>query len=130
MGLGTNEKDGAKTEAKTAEPPPTPISIVDFAKIDLRTGTVTAAERIVKSNKLLKLQIDVGEPTPRQVVAGLGKTFEPEKLVGSQVVVVVNLAPVELMGVPSNGMVLASGPDDEHRVLVQVPGATNGSTVK
>lgn len=84
------------------------ITIDDFAKIDLRTGTILAAEKIAGSDKLLKLQVDTGSHT-RQIVAGIGKHYAPEDLAGKQVVVVANLKPATLMGETSQGMVLAAG---------------------
>nr|WP_321403735.1 methionine--tRNA ligase [uncultured Desulfobacter sp.] len=102
-------------EKKEAAPPaPKPlkpalkdeITIDDFAKIDLRAGTIDAAERIEQSDKLIKLQVNLGTQT-RQIVAGIGKSYTPEELVGKEVIVVANLKPVKLMGELSEGMVLA-----------------------
>ena len=73
----------------------------------LVTGRVLAAERVAKSNKLLKLEVDLGTER-RQIVAGIAAQYEPEALVGRNVVVVANLKPAKLMGVESNGMVLAA----------------------
>ncbi|MFH1134540.1 MAG: methionine--tRNA ligase [Pseudomonadota bacterium] len=82
------------------------ISFEEFKKVDLRVGLVKNAERVPKSDKLLKLIVDVGGE--RTIVAGLGKYFAPEDLVGRQVIVAANLAPTKLMGVTSQGMVLAA----------------------
>jgi methionyl-tRNA synthetase len=82
------------------------ISIDDFKKIKLRTATVLEAERVPKSKKLLKLQIEVGKEK-RQIVAGIGEKYAPESIVGKTIVVVANLAPAKLMGNESNGMLLA-----------------------
>jgi len=82
------------------------IDIDTFSKADLRVGTVTAAEKIPKARKLLKLTVDIGEV--RTVVAGLAEAYAPEDLVGRQVVIVANLKPAVLMGVESHGMVLAA----------------------
>jgi methionyl-tRNA synthetase len=94
-------------------PPPAPkketndrIDIAEFARLDLRAARITAAERIEGSKKLIKLQVDLG-PESRQVVAGIAETHGPEDLVGKTVVLVANLKPARLMGVESNGMVLA-----------------------
>ena len=101
---------------KAAEPPaPKPlkpalkeeITIDDFSKIDLRAGKILSAERIEKSDKLLKLQVSLGTQT-RQIVAGIGKSYTPEDVVGKEVIVVANLKPVKLMGELSEGMVLAA----------------------
>ncbi len=84
------------------------IDIEQFFKTQLKVATVTAAEPIPKSSKLLKLTVDAGEAAERTVVAGIAEQYSPEELVGSQVVVVANLEPAKLMGVESNGMVLAA----------------------
>ena len=85
------------------------ITIDDFMKVDLRVGKVLEAERVPKSDKLIKMRIDIGEETPRQIVGGIGKAYSPEELVGRTVLVVANLKPAKLMGIESQGMVLAAG---------------------
>ena len=81
----------------------------DFTKLELRAAIVTAAERVEKSDKLLRLQLDLGpEHGARQIVAGVGKAYAPEALVGTQIIVVANLEPRALMGHESNGMLLAA----------------------
>jgi methionyl-tRNA synthetase len=77
----------------------------DFAKIDLRVGTIVSAEKVQKADKLLKLQIDLGFET-RTIVSGIALHFQPEEIVGKQVTVVVNLAPRKMRGIESNGMIL------------------------
>jgi methionyl-tRNA synthetase len=74
----------------------------------MKTGKVLAAENIPKSSKLLKLQVDVGGET-RQIVSGIAQFYQPEELVGKDVVVLTNLAPAKIFGVESNGMILAAG---------------------
>jgi methionyl-tRNA synthetase len=86
------------------------ISIDDFMKVELRTAKVLAAERVPKSKKLLKLQVDVGTEH-RTLVAGIADAYEPEALIGRTVVIVFNLKPATLMGIESNGMVLAASPE-------------------
>ena len=86
------------------------ISIEDFMKVELRVAKVLTAERVEKSKKLLKLSVDVGTEH-RTLVAGIAEAYEPEALVGRTVVVVFNLKPAKLMGIESNGMVLAASPD-------------------
>ena len=104
------------TAAPAAAPPPAAapakaeVDIAFFQQLDLRIGTIIRAERIAKSDKLLKLVVDVGEP--RQVVAGIAQYYRPEDLLGVQVLVVVNLKPAKLMGVESHGMLLAAKSDD------------------
>ena len=102
-------------EAATDGPPPLAptIAIEDFVKLDLRVGTVVEAERVKKTDKLLRLMVDLGFEK-RQVVAGIAEVYEPEKLIGRQVVVVANLKARKLRGLESNGMIVAAsvGPDD------------------
>jgi methionyl-tRNA synthetase len=86
---------------------PAKITIDDFAKVDLRVGVVKAAERIQGADKLLKLQVDLGDEV-RQVLAGIALAYAPEELVGRKVVVVANLAPRKMRGLESNGMLLAA----------------------
>ncbi len=87
------------------------ISIEDFQKVQLKVAKILTAERVPKSNKLLKLQVDLGAEQ-RQIVAGIGKKYTPEDVVGKTIVVVANLKPAKLMGVESQGMVLAAGGKD------------------
>jgi methionyl-tRNA synthetase len=93
------------------------IAIDDFMKVELRVAKVLAAERVPKSKKLLKLSVDVGTEH-RTVVAGIAESYEPEALVGRTIAIVFNLQPAKLMGIESNGMVLAASPDGGKAVLV------------
>ena len=79
-------------------------------KIDLRVAKILAAEKVKGSKKLIKMQIDVGIEQ-RTIVAGIAEAYEPEALVGRSVVIVANLKPAKLMGIESNGMVLAASPE-------------------
>ena len=88
------------------------LSFDDFMAVDLRVGVVKSAQLVPKSRKLLKLQIDLGEPELRQVMAGIRKQYTPDQLLGERVVVVANLAPRKIMGHLSQGMVLAAADDD------------------
>jgi methionyl-tRNA synthetase len=109
---------GAAPAAASSAPAPAPrISIDDFMKVELRVAKVLAAERVPKSKKLLKLLVDVGTEQ-RTVVAGIAESYEPEALVGRTIAVVYNLQPAKLMGIESNGMVLAASPDDGKAMLV------------
>jgi len=83
------------------------ITIDDFAKVDLRVGIVKVAERVPKSDKLLRLEIDIGTEV-RQVLAGIAEAYAPEPLIGRKVVIVANLAPRKLRGYESNGMIVAA----------------------
>jgi methionyl-tRNA synthetase len=91
--------------------PKSEITYDDFAKLDLRVGTVVAAEKVQKADKLLKLEIDLGFEK-RTIVSGIALHFAPENLVGKQVVIVANLAPRKLKGIESNGMILSA--EDEN----------------
>lgn len=86
------------------------MTIDEFRQVNLRVGKVVSAERVEGSEKLVKLQVDVGEP--RQLVAGIGKAYEPEALVGREIIVVANLEPRKLMGHESQGMLLAARGED------------------
>lgn len=105
-------KDEKNLEAGSVLPGSKPeISMETLAKIDLRVGTVLSAEPIPRAKKLLKLEIDVGKP--RTVVAGISGSYSPDDLVNKQVIVVANLKPAKLMGVLSNGMLLAAVEKDK-----------------
>jgi len=94
------------------------IEIADFAKVDLRAGQILAAERVPKSDKLLLLNIDLGEEKPRQILAGIAEYYKPEKLIGRKVVVVANLKPRKLRGYESQGMVVAASIGEEGRPVI------------
>lgn len=91
------------------------ITIEDFAKIELKIGKVLEAKRVEGSRKLIVMRTNTGED--RQIVAGIGNAYTPEELVGKRIVVVTNLRPVRLMGVESQGMLLAVS-DDEGRLSI------------
>lgn len=95
-----------KETKKEAPAVPGVISFDDFAKVDLRVGKITEASRVEKSDKLLKLKVIFGSST-RQILAGIGKAYEPESLVGKTATFVFNLAPRTMMGLESQGMILA-----------------------
>ncbi len=84
------------------------IEIGDFARVDMRVGLVQSAERVRKSDKLLKLQVDIGESEPRTILAGIAEAYAPEELVGRRIAVVANLKPRKMMGQVSQGMVVAA----------------------
>jgi methionyl-tRNA synthetase len=89
------------------------ITIDDFLKVELRVGEIKVAERVPKSDKLLRFEIDLGEEKPRQILAGLAEYYEPEKLIGRKVVVVANLKPRKMRGLESQGMVCAASLTEE-----------------
>ena len=86
------------------------ITIDEFMKVDLRTGKILEAEKVKKSKKLIQLKVDIGTET-RQILAGIAESYEPENLIGRTVVIVANLKPAKLMGIESQGMVLAASND-------------------
>jgi methionyl-tRNA synthetase len=126
--------DTAAKPAAPAKPeaaPPAEIGIEAFAQVDLRAGKVLACERVPKADKLLKLTIDLGEPAPRTVVSGVAKAYAPEELVGKTVCVVANLAPREMRGVVSHGMVLFATGGERGLTAVELPAdVAPGSRVK
>lgn len=95
------------------------ISIDAFMNVELRTAKVIAAEAVPKSKKLIKLQVDLGTEQ-RTILAGIAEAYQPESLVGRTIVIVANLKPAKLMGIESNGMVLAASPEGGKPVLVTV----------
>ncbi|MHB8843827.1 MAG: methionine--tRNA ligase [Nitrospirota bacterium] len=116
-----------QAEAKPAEPEL--IGIEDFAKVQLRVGKIVAAERVEKSEKLVKLKVDIGTEV-RQVVAGIGKSYSPEQLLGKSIVIVVNLKPAKLMGIESQGMLLAASAGDLLSVVTPDREIKPGAKVK
>jgi methionyl-tRNA synthetase len=108
----------------------TEIVYEDFDKLDLRTGTIIAAEKVAKADKLLKLNVDLGFEQ-RTIVSGIAQHFTPESLINKQVIVVANLAPRKMRGIESQGMILTAEQPDGKLILVNPdPAATNGSNVK
>ncbi|MEI6519371.1 MAG: methionine--tRNA ligase [bacterium] len=107
-------------EAEEEKVPETPlITIDDFAKVQLKAGTIIAAEKHPKADKLLKLQVDLGEEAPRQIIAGIALAYSPDELIGRQVVVVANLQPAKLRGEISQGMLLAADMGENGMALLK-----------
>ena len=120
-------EDSKKAEAAAAVKPE--IVFDDFAKVDLKVGTIVSAEKVEKADKLLKLQVDLGFET-RTIVSGIALHFAPEDIVGKQVTVVINLAPRKMRGIESNGMILMAEDTDGKLVFVNPDAAEqNGSGV-
>jgi methionyl-tRNA synthetase len=94
------------------------ITIDDFAKIQLKIGEIKTAERVEGATKLLKLTVDIGEETPRQILAGIAESYTPESIVGRKIVVVANLAPRKMRGLESQGMLMAATDAEGHAVLL------------
>jgi methionyl-tRNA synthetase len=120
--------------AVAAQPPPVPadtrLSIDEFLKVELRTAKVLGAERVPNSKKLVKLDVDLGVER-RTIVAGIAEAYEPDALVGKTVVIVANLRPAKLMGIESNGMLLAASADGGKPMLLHVDGdAAPGTRVR
>jgi methionyl-tRNA synthetase len=113
---GMSTQDASQTSGQAA-PEDARISIDEFMKVDLRVAKVLEAEAVPKSKKLIKLKVDTGRDQ-RTIVAGIAEAYQPEQLIGRTIVVVANLQPAKLMGVESNGMVLAGSPDGGKPVLV------------
>lgn len=111
------EKLYGQKEEKKMVPIKSEITIEDFDKIDLRVVKVLEAERIKGADKLLKLKVDLGGEE-RQIVSGIAKYYEPEKLVGKKVILVANLKPVKLRGVESFGMILAASTEDKEKLVL------------
>ena len=122
---GEQQPQAAKPSPAAAEQ----IGIEDFMKADLRVGRVLTAERVEKSEKLIKIKVDIGAET-RQVVAGIGKSYTPEELVGKSIIVVANLKPAKLMGIESQGMILAASSGDLLAVATFDRETKQGSRVK
>jgi methionyl-tRNA synthetase len=106
------------------------IDIEEFGRLKLVVGTVQAAERVPNSKKLVRIEVDLGEGAPRQIVAGIGNQYAPEQLVGRQIVVVANLKPAKLMGVESRGMLLAASAEGVPYLLNVDQKVPNGTAVK
>ncbi len=106
------------------------ITIDDFKKIELKVGRVLSAEPIEGSEKLLKLQIDCGETESRQILAGIAKHYQSSELIGRQIVVIANLEPRMMMGMESNGMVLAGGDGELVALLTPDKDLPPGSNIR
>jgi methionyl-tRNA synthetase len=123
-------ENGDEQTPSGTKPGKSVITIDDFEKVDLRVARIVEAEKLSKSDKLLKLQIDFGSER-RQIIAGIANHYNPEDLIGKLVVVVANLQPAKLMGQESQGMVLAAADDAGKLTLVTVQtDISPGSVVK
>jgi len=124
-----DSKRAMELESQPATPAKAEISFDDFSKMDIRIGKILTAERVEKSKKLLKLQVDTGIDT-RTVMSGIAEHFTPEEVVGKQVTMLVNLAPRKIMGVESQGMILmASDKDGTLKLLGPSEEVSPGSMV-
>ena len=133
---GATEADAAAVAQQPGENPAEGtinlIGIEDFAKVEMRVGEIVTAERVPKSDKLLRFTIDLGEAAPRQILAGIAGYYEPEKLIGQKVIVVANLKPRKLRGLESQGMVLAASVGEEGRPVIATftESVPNGARLK
>jgi methionyl-tRNA synthetase len=105
------------------------ITYDQFKTVDLRVATVLAADRVEGSEKLIRMDLDLGEMGKRQIVSGIGKVYTPDELVGTQIVIVANLEPRSLMGLESHGMLLASGGQEGASLLRPERPVSAGSAV-
>ena len=110
-------QQGVLGKKPSAAPEALPITIDDFAKVDLRVGIVESAAPVKGADKLLHLSVDIGEAQPRSIVAGIAVAYQPEALVGRKVVIVANLAPRKLRGLESQGMIVAASVENGLPVL-------------
>lgn len=115
--------------------PPADANLIDFdhfMKMQLRVGRITAVEAVPKSKKLLKIQVDLGPLGQRQIVSGIALHYTPETLVGKRIVVVANLKPASLMGVESQGMLLAGSTEGDSVLALLEPHESlpEGATVR
>ena len=112
-----------------APEPVAPIEFADFQKLDLRIGKVLACEQHPNADKLLKVMVDLGEESPRQILAGMAAYFAPRDMVGRMVTVVANLAPRKMRGLESQGMILAVHTDSGLELLTPGGPAAPGAKV-
>lgn len=103
------------------------IEFGTFGAVEMRVGTITKAEKVEKSEKLLRLEVFFGEHGTRVIMAGIAKSYEAEALAGKQVVAVMNLAPRKMMSIESHGMLLAADNGSGGVVLASCPGAPDGA---
>jgi methionyl-tRNA synthetase len=116
-----SEAAPAQTAQATAPVTDELIDIDLFARVKLRTATILSVELVPKSKKLYQIQVDVGELGQRQIVSGIAPYYTPDQLVGKQIVIVANLKPAKLMGVESNGMLLAASTEGDGTLSLLTP---------
>ncbi len=115
---GATEADAVAGSHTEAQAEASFIEIGDFAKVEMRVGEILTAERVPKSDKLLRFTVDVGEDEPRQILAGIAEHYDAEKMIGRKVAVVSNLKPRKLRGFESQGMILAASIGDEGKPVI------------
>ena len=122
-----NNQEPAPPSPQPSEEPR--ISIEEFAKVQMRVGQVLEAERVAGSRKLIKMRVDIGSEI-RQVVAGIAGAYEPEALLNRKIILVANLKPAKLMGIVSDGMVLAATTGERPVLATFAEDVPNGSLLK
>lgn len=106
------------------------VSLEDFKRAEIKIGTVTAAERVPNSDKLLRLQVDLGEDNLRQILSGIAEFVEPADIVGRQFPFITNLEPRVIRGLVSNGMMLAVGEGETFALLSPIRPVSPGSRIR
>jgi methionyl-tRNA synthetase len=106
------------------------ISIDDLKKIELKIGTVLSAEKVPETDKLMRLTVDLGEVSPRQIISGIALYLTAEELVGKQFCFVANLEPRTIKGLESNGMILATGEGDTFALMSPTTNVPPGSLLR
>jgi len=127
-------KPPAPPDAQAPPPPTVPepeprISIEEFAKVQMRVGQVLEAEKVAGSRKLIRMRVDLGSEI-RQVVAGIAGAYEPAGLLNRKVIIVANLKPAKLMGIVSDGMVLAATSGERPILATFAEDVPNGALLK
>ena len=123
-------QEAKKAESQKEEKTEGIITIDEFFKVSIKVGTIKEAQEVPKSKKLLKLQVDIGERRPRQIVAGIKEFYSPDELIGQQVCVVANLKPAKLMGIVSEGMILAARDENGLTLIAPKEPKKEGTPVK
>ncbi len=118
------------TPATVPLPPANQIGIEEVQKLILKTGKIVSAQDHPNADRLLVLSVDLGEPSPRQIVAGIKRAYQASELIGKLVVVVANLKPATLRGIESQGMVLAASDETTMAIVAPERPMAPGSTVK
>jgi methionyl-tRNA synthetase len=127
--IAAQSKSAKETPVKESEVPKPEITYDDFSKLELRIGTIEAAEKVKKADKLLQLKVNLGTET-RTIVSGIAEHYSPENIIGQQVCVVTNLAPRKIKGIESKGMILmAEDADGKLRFVMPSEWVGNGSGV-
>ena len=124
-----NSSPPASAGAASQAAQETKISLEDFARVQMRVGQIVEAEKVAGSRKLMKLMVDIGTEV-RQVVAGIAEAYDPASLINRKVVLVTNLKPAKLMGVESNGMIVAASVDGRPVLATFTEDVPNGARLK